>query len=881
MDGDEDRAARLLETCSGEHAANLLAFIRKRRIQILSQLPWSQTGEGPHLILAGGRTDPKFLIHNIGFEGNDLPNGVSANIHQFYNPESPPDLYLAQMVEWHFIPPNLQELGCPLIGQTVNYDRHIHAVYPWLQLFDHLIVTDSTTHHEASRLSAAPTYTFPKSYCLPQTLPPYRHDRDIADKDLDLLITGNAYHPYNRDKGALIRNILEIEDLQLLLANGFLYSTQYAHRLSRSRLALSYFRRPGVTSTRGLEALAMGVPLLSQPESTLGLWVGEDEGLLTYTPDTLKNTIQDALSNYAKHHEAAARGGVIIRTEFDVKRVASQYLRFAVFLASKPRAERRRFPAPTQRSVNAWQGWRQSEAAVYIALRQNAFEAWRTLKPEDHSVETLNAPARETMLTCVRMGLAPASQNLRDLLPITLELYRAGLQTKPNSLTLRFNFVRAALHFGTEPDIEQGLSLATETLDATAGNFTLDLLDDVMTWDYCNEFFNYRAYFDIVTYSIANSIDRTAELKNLIFASLHYYRARMAGAIEDFAFAAKLDPNFPNYRLWWAKALDATGDRQSALDAVPLLENLATNSLQVIDASSLLQSIESDHDLPSPRRPGVTVAVERLKNQTFSDADYAAIRYSAYFQAQRLDLARNNGVKVLKEPSVPTPTISILFADLNGGCSRKLNAALERQDIPRDAFEIISAEVFERASPHVMSVADTILLCGQTDFLYNKNVAFNATLMNARGEIVLIIDDDIALPPGALSDIIQFFRANDRPTIAVTNTGANPGAPESLYGLALRREQAVAFGGLDEGPYYTGRAGGPAELAQRLQSKGFEISTLPCLPQHSNTRLVSQAKRASILQELSPFEHSGKYQLPIHENPEIRQMRIAQIDRLL
>jgi hypothetical protein len=180
-----------------------------------------------------------------------------------------------------------------------------------------------------------------------------------------------------------------------------------------------------------------------------------------------------------------------------------------------------------------------------------------------------------------------------------------------------------------------------------------------------------------------------------------------------------------------------------------------------------------------------------------------------------------------------------------------------------------------------MSVADTILLCGQTDFLYNKNVAFNATLMNARGEIVLIIDDDIALPPGALSDIIQFFRANDRPTIAVTNTGANPGAPESLYGLALRREQAVAFGGLDEGPYYTGRAGGPAELAQRLQSKGFEISTLPCLPQHSNTRLVSQAKRASILQELSPFEHSGKYQLPIHENPEIRQMRIAQIDRLL
>jgi hypothetical protein len=314
---------------------------------------------------------------------------------------------------------------------------------------------------------------------------------------------------------------------------------------------------------------------------------------------------------------------------------------------------------------------------------------------------------------------------------------------------------------------------------------------------------------------------------------------------------------------------------------VPLLKELATNSLQTIDAWSLLQSIEKDHGLPSPVQPDVKTALERLENQTLSDADYAAIRYGTYFQAQRLDLARNDGIKILKESSVPTPIISILFVDLNGARSRQLLSALEHQDIDRDAFEIVSAEIFERASPHVIQIADTILLCGQTDYLYNKNVAFNAALIKARGEFIFIVDDDVALPPEALGEIIQLFRANNRPSLAAWNTGANPDAPESVYGLALRREQAIAFGGLDEGPYYEGHAGGPGELAQRLAGKGFDISSLSHLPPKSPKRLVSQAMHTDILQNLSPFEHSAKYQLPIHENPGIRHMRAARIDSLL
>ena len=163
IDGNEDAAARLLEDCDGEHAARLLALIRKRRIQILSQLPWSQFGEGVMTALQGARTSAKFAVRNIGFSPGDLRNAANANVHAYYDVNDPPDFYLAQMVEWQLIPPNLQELPCPVIGHTADFDLHIHVTHPWLQLFDTLIVADMTEYEDVSRLVDAPVATFPKT----------------------------------------------------------------------------------------------------------------------------------------------------------------------------------------------------------------------------------------------------------------------------------------------------------------------------------------------------------------------------------------------------------------------------------------------------------------------------------------------------------------------------------------------------------------------------------------------------------------------------------------------------------------------------------------------------------------------------------------------
>jgi hypothetical protein len=130
IDGDEAAAIRLLARCDDAHADNLLRLIRKPRISVLAQLPWQRSSAGPHTLLHAGEMDPKFRIRNISFAAGDLPNAPNADIHGFYDAGDPPDFYLAEMVEWHLIPPNLQELPCPTIGQTGDYDLHIQTVYP-------------------------------------------------------------------------------------------------------------------------------------------------------------------------------------------------------------------------------------------------------------------------------------------------------------------------------------------------------------------------------------------------------------------------------------------------------------------------------------------------------------------------------------------------------------------------------------------------------------------------------------------------------------------------------------------------------------------------------------------------------------------------------
>ena len=206
IDGDEATAIATLEKIPTPHAQNLLTLIRKPKILVLAQLPYTRLA--PHDLLTAAAHDKKFKIQNISFHPDDLPNRPYADIHQFYDPRHPPDFYVCTMVEWHLIPPNLQELPCPIIGQTSDYDAHIQTVYPWLQLFDEFLVTDQTEWQDVRRLVRVPVSTFPKSFGISDTLPPV----SAKPRKVDVFVSGSAIHPYHPDKVRLLNQTLRLPD---------------------------------------------------------------------------------------------------------------------------------------------------------------------------------------------------------------------------------------------------------------------------------------------------------------------------------------------------------------------------------------------------------------------------------------------------------------------------------------------------------------------------------------------------------------------------------------------------------------------------------------------------------------------------------------------
>src|SRR6185295_1874155 len=84
----------------------------------------------------------------------------------------------------------------------------------------------------------------------------------------------------------------------------------------------------------------------------------------------------------------------------------------------------------------------------------------------------------------------------RQVLAQALELYRIGLERFPQSLVIRFNAIRTALHFGEPAEVSAALKLGLETMEFPEDFWEIACEDDVFPWDFFGQFFNYREYFD-------------------------------------------------------------------------------------------------------------------------------------------------------------------------------------------------------------------------------------------------------------------------------------------------------------------------------------------------------------------------------------------------
>lgn len=587
--GDEMTAIKKLDKIPSPHAQNLLSLIRKPKIKVLSQLPWNIGG--PQDLLQGIAQDNKFQVQNLGYRSKEATLPPYADIHNYYDAQDIPDFYIAAMVEWHLIPPNLQEIPCPIFAQTSDYDLHIQIVYPWLQLFDELLVLDGSEWADVHRLVTVPVSTFPKSFGLANR-PPKTSGRR---RDIDVFLSGTLMHPYGSGKAKQLYNILGMPELRLFFINGFIGPEEYKEHLGRSKISITYIRHPGTMPTRGIEALSMGSAVLVQDESVFTLFVGEEEGVLTYQDNTLAEGIRRIIGNWPDFAQRAQRGAAVMRREFSLERVASQYFRFLTFLAARPRPGRKmqQWSQGRQKRPVLWKGWLPPHTEIIdriidINLRRLAAGLENQTTPHLW-IDTTRDVVLRIAAKANKMHHTPS---LEITVSEILWLFRRGLTNFPRSLVMHFNMIRTALHFGHPGEVLDALQLAQKIVAMPESHWQIDDMEDVFPWDFAETYFNYRNYFDLVKQNLMEDISDSNNLMPPIMASLFFYLAHYTDDLNYYQEAYQRDPIFPFYKLALAKKLIAQGETENYAEAWSLLTDLATGSIIFMEASVLLQQLQ-------------------------------------------------------------------------------------------------------------------------------------------------------------------------------------------------------------------------------------------------------------------------------------------------
>jgi glycosyltransferase involved in cell wall biosynthesis len=262
------------------------------------------------------------------------------------------------------------------------------------------------------------------------------------------------------------------------------------------------------------------------------------------------------------------------------------------------------------------------------------------------------------------------------------------------------------------------------------------------------------------------------------------------------------------------------------------------------------------------------------------------------------------------------PLISLILLDWS--CRERFHALdwLSRQNVPRDHYEIIWVELYDRAVSEAIQKADCVITCHQKS-LYHKHRGYNTGLLHARGQIITVCDSDAVFPENFIASIIQSFGLDhsEMPASIVLmhyQWRSSVQYPDGLFEISqlqlypwaelwpnvgacmsATRADAIRFGGFDEHESFRGYLCGPYDLGWRLVNAGIpEIWHDPSVAlyhfSHPDPPATYNQKFYWELAREEAFPHIDHHaltaveafstgrMLPVKENSQIHRLRLGQ-----
>lgn len=189
------------------------------------------------------------------------------------------------------------------------------------------------------------------------------------------------------------------------------------------------------------------------------------------------------------------------------------------------------------------------------------------------------------------------------------------------------------------------------------------------------------------------------------------------------------------------------------------------------------------------------------------------------------------------------PLVSIILIDWSVRERFHTLDWLNRQDAPRDSYELVWVELYERVPSEAIEKADVVLTCNQRG-MFSKHNGLNAGYLHARGQILNNCDSDAVFPPDFVSSIARAFASNDsrelKPLVLMHDQFRNSSIPypDGISSIddvrnypwlplwknvgastSFRKRDVIRVGGWDEHTSYRGFAGG-ADLPWRIINAG-------------------------------------------------------------